>query len=276
MALGVSKSATGADMDDSVKFSFESYIEAHAEGGELPAIWTPEHVTYRLVEVYDVLRRTPMRLKPKSFGTAWPTMVHEYSDMIDTEKLAQALVTGQTATARGMVQDAEAEVQRIAEREDTEEAERIAKTPLPDEVSRADEAMGWCMTYLQRRPMQADGLQTWAFCTAGNIPIDVFLRARVDIADAMVHRRKWDSLRESARMIADRANSMMELDPKSVRSIKVRAHAAFKEVAGLKLTIQRKDVWPDRVFTQLWLNVCRKDGAEEIAFRLRRDGVGVR
>jgi hypothetical protein len=263
-------------MNDSARFSFESYIEAYAEEGDIPAIWTPEHVTYRLVEVFDVLRRTPMRYLPKVYGNAWPTMVREYSDMVDTEKLAEALVTGQTVTARGMVQDAEAEARRIAEQEAAEEVERKSKIPLPDEVSRAEEAMCWSMTYLQRRPMQADGLQAWAFCTAGNIPIDVFLRARTAIADAMVHRRKWDSLRNSARMIADRANSMMELDPKSVPSIRARAHAAFKEVAALKLTVQRKDVWPDRVFTQRWLHICRKEGAEEIAFRLRRDGVGVR
>jgi len=57
--------------------------------------------------------------------------------------------------------------------------------------------------------------------------------------------------------------------------IRTGAHAEFKEAAA-QVLVHRKHVWPDRVFSRNWMASCRKEAAEEIAFRLTRDGVGVR
>lgn len=48
------------------------------------AIWTPSLVEERLVEAADVLKRLPER-KAQGCFTTWPTMSHEFSDLIGQE-----------------------------------------------------------------------------------------------------------------------------------------------------------------------------------------------
>ena len=263
-------------MNQIVKPSNDMAFLAAAYGdGTTPKFWTPGHVMVRLTEMFDVIRRTPMRLGPSAFGSNWPQMVRDYSDMLDARKHAEAILSGSVETVRRMEEDAKAEHQRILEEDAVEDAARKVNHPLPDETSRADEAMGWCLTYLQNRQQLADAIQVWAYCTAEKIDIPQFLRARADLADAMVMRRRKEILREIARDTADEANERMERAPHMAPAIRALAHTGFRAAAAT-VFVRRRDVWPDRVFSRTRIDTCRREAAEVISIHLGRDGVGVR
>ena len=252
-----------------------SFLAAAYGDGAVPKFWTPSQVMVRLVEMFDVIRRTPVRLGPSAFGSNWPMMVRDYYDMLDVKKYAEAILSGSVETVRRMEEDAKAEHQRILEEDAVEDAARKVNHPLPDETSRADEAMGWCLTYLQNKQQLADAIQVWAYCTAEKIDIPQFIRARADLADAMVRRRRKEILREIARDTADEANERMERAPRLAPAIRAAAHAGFRAAAAT-VFVRRRDVWPDRVFSRTRIDTCRREAADVISVRLGRDGVGVR
>ncbi len=77
----------------------------------LPARWTARHVGNRLIEAMDVLRRTPDRVGPKSFGSIWPVYSHESGELA-VQAGAGTLSIGRNVVLRGVAAD---EAARAAE-----------------------------------------------------------------------------------------------------------------------------------------------------------------
>jgi hypothetical protein len=94
---------------------------------QAPGEWDSGHVYARIVEALGVLGRTPMQVRPRGHATAWPRYAYSHADLV-----AQA---------------------------DSSELERFMRArnkiripPSADEITRADEAVLWCMQYLGDRP----------------------------------------------------------------------------------------------------------------------------
>lgn len=99
----------------------------------VPERWTPEHVADRMVEAFRTLRRLPMRLAPKEFGTIWPEHRTEQADAF-----------GQTIS--GAIQD----------------RNRAIRGTGAFEVDRMAEALAWPMEYLRDQPALARAVNEWA------------------------------------------------------------------------------------------------------------------
>ena len=242
----------------------------------VPTAWTPEWVTQRMTEAYEVLSRTPVQIWPKGFSNAWPAYVHDDEDRKQQEVL------------------------------------RRRPQPTLDEYSRAEEALFWCFEYLQRYPMQADGLQLYCWCRAYGVSIARMLGARREVADrrieevtdneiaASLHERNKvispkvavrqkteEAMRKErrtalAREVAKWANARLAhaREPQQRANIKANAKIRFereiKRLDAAAIRVTRQDVMPGRVFTKRWLDVCRKQAAARISDELNKARVRVR
>jgi len=156
--------------------SLAELAEAYAEGA-IPSKWTPTQVELRLVEAYDVIRRTPMRIGPKVYGSAWPAILREVDEIErELEELARMSRSAYEELIAQRQDLREAIEIRRTEQQDA--ADRAAQVPSAAEASRADEALGWCLSYLQECQMEADAIQLWAKCTAFDISPEGVLRRR--------------------------------------------------------------------------------------------------
>jgi Tfp pilus assembly protein PilE len=263
--------------------SLSELAAAHASG-EIPSVWTPAHVGLRLVEAYETLRRTPSRIRPARFGTAWPQIVRDGSEFIDAERLAMAQATGSILTANSILEAADKETQAILREDADERLAKEAKQPTSEQTSRADEALGWCFVYLQHRPMQAAALQDWAFCQAYELSVAKFLRRRVVAVEAAMaaaeryeNDRRNRQRRSDAREIAEWANQEMAngINPVAVKAA-AEGMMATAALNAMPVKLRRKDVCPDKCFTERWMNLNRKNGAAELAAALNKAGVPVR
>ncbi len=149
-------------------------------------IWTSQRVFVRMVEMFDVLRRTPMRIGPKAYGSIWPTM----ADVLEVERdlIERAHVDYQAAR---ILQARRRELEGIAEarlKQQREQADRLANRPVPAarETSMAEEAMWWPVRYLADRPLLADALNLWAFCSAYDFSMAGALRDRIETAQTLI------------------------------------------------------------------------------------------
>ena len=258
-------------------------VAAYADG-DIPSVWTPTHVGVRLVEAYEVIRQTPLRIRPAQFGTAWPQIVRDYAELVDAERLAMAEATGSRSTARSIMDAADQETQRILREDADERLAKESKQPTSEQTSRADEALGWCFAYLQHRPMQAAALQDWAFCQAYELSVAKFLRRRVVAVEAAMaaaeryeNDRRNRQRRSDAREIAEWANGEIAAGINPV-AVKAAAEGMMATAAqnAMPVKLRRKDVCPDKCFTERWMNLNRKNGAAELAAALNKAGVPVR
>jgi hypothetical protein len=105
-------------------------------------VWHHELVGARLVEAAATVRRSPMRIWPKQFGTAWP----HYNPMTPGE-LAQL----------------KNELHQAGQLEAWQrEQNRIRIPPSGAELERADEAIGWLPRYLGHDRESAQAVGFWA------------------------------------------------------------------------------------------------------------------
>lgn len=155
---------------------------ADAYDGELLIGWTPEAVQARLIEAADVFSKTPARIGPKRFGTAWPQIVITAQDLVD-EETQQRLMR-----FPHLVGDWQARIDpktiRHLSREKQDEWERAPQAPSASAYSRAEEALLWPARYLGGRPLLADAITLWAFCIATGASLRASLRKRRETADA--------------------------------------------------------------------------------------------
>jgi hypothetical protein len=249
--------------------SVAELAEAYANG-DIPSVWTPAHVQARLVEAFDVLKRTPARIGPATGGNGWPQIVRDFAELIDEEKYADALATGQSRTIEGMLDLMEQEAKEILTREAHADLAR-SKLPTALEASKADEALAWGMEHLQGAPLQSHALHFWALCQAMNWKAAPILRKRAVRADAMVSYRRE---RQRSEIIAKWTAWANEGLGGRLRRAEAINQAAV-DLAGLP-RVRRSDVMPDRVFTKQWLDINRKRGAALLAKRLADAKVRVR
>lgn len=206
----------------------------------IPTRWTPEYVVLRLVKAFDAVHRGVSRPGPKQFGSNWPSIVQNFEELVDWEEFDRSIAEGRSWKAQRLVSDARREIedQRIR---DAEEAEDRPARPNSLDIDKADEAILWCARYLGADPLRADALQLHAFCIARNLKTAKVLRRRAVKADLLLERRRKD-----------------ERDPEA------RKH------------IGRRDVMPNRVFTQQRMDLVRKEAAATIARALNKARVMVR
>jgi hypothetical protein len=51
------------------------------EDAPIPEIWTPAHVSRRLVDAFKILHRTPRLRGPKGVGGSWPPHCYDWQDL---------------------------------------------------------------------------------------------------------------------------------------------------------------------------------------------------
>lgn len=252
-----------------------SELAAAYADGDTPSVWTPAHVQLRLIEAYGVLSRTPDRVGPKMFGSNWPAIVRDFADLVEAEKLEEAIRTKNVRTLQSLLASVDRLAKDVIGQEAQEAADRVG---LPDsiEASRAEEALSWGVQFLQRHPLQSDALHMWAFCTARGYKMAPILRKRVLAADAKIAYRREQQKRDLARFWSAWANERIAASLQSPASIKAEAIKLARARLAQFPRIKRSDVIPDRCFTKQWLDSNRKIGAELLAKALRKAGVSVR
>jgi hypothetical protein len=211
--------------------SLRSLAEADAHGG-----WTPERVQARLIEAYDVLRRLPGRLGPKAHGNAWPEFrsvavydEHELRDLLALDRMAyRAAVAENEEVRQARVADQRAKADK-------------PKAPEADEVSRAQEALGWALSHLRDAPLQADALGLWCLCTASCGNLEAILRQRRQIADDLVEDRRKEIRAEEKRdraIMAELRKRTQRVDPLVER----RQAAETEAMAALRQEVIAKAI----------------------------------
>ncbi len=206
--------------------------------------WTPELVIMRLVEGFDVLNRTPTKIGPKSPGGSWPHFVH----LVEEDDAFKALAAIAPEMADRLMQEEIDDIIASKVEEHRNEADRQIKVPSPAETSRADEALGWCLTYLRDEPMQADAVQLYARCRAKHSSAAAILRGRCIKADEIIEDRNAE----------------------------IRADEARDKMIARELYRRRSQVMTGRVFTKRYFDLMRKRGAQTLAKALNKEGVEVR
>lgn len=105
-------------------------------------VWHHELVGARLVEAAATIRRMPMRIWPKQYGTAWPRF--------------EAMTPGELQALKN-------ELQQAGQLEAWErEQNRIRIPPSGAEIERADQALSWILRYLSHDRETAQTVGFWA------------------------------------------------------------------------------------------------------------------
>jgi hypothetical protein len=253
---------------------------SHALGeADIPVSWTPEHVQGRLVEAFEILSRSGIRVGPGRVGNGWPAMVHEFADLVDAQARA------------------------IAERE--RQQQRAAR-PTADELSRMNEALAWPMAFLDGKPLQSDALMLWAYATALDRDMAAMLHQRkkraMKMADEAMRRHNaaphvvdgevkdtrdplvlqaYARRVEIAREVAAITNvALAKADRTTHGSIRAQAQAAFKarcrQEGCLPLSLQPHEAMPGRCLSRTNLDRQRKIAAAAVAAKLERSAVVIR
>jgi hypothetical protein len=159
----------------------EILARAVAYEGDALIAWTPEAVALRMIEAASVFARTPAKIGPSRFKTAWPAIVITAQDLVDEETQQRLL------RFPHLVGDWESHIdpptKRHISREKQAEWNRPS-APTHEEYSRAEEALRWPALFLGDRPLLADAITLWALCMGTNASLRATLRRRVKDADA--------------------------------------------------------------------------------------------
>lgn len=232
--------------------------------------WTPEAVGRRMVESYDVLRRTPMRIWPSGFGSSMPEFFRDAPDLGELQ----------------MWLDAREEWER--------RVTRRANAPTAEEVSRSEEAIHWCARYLADQPLVADAISLWAACLGLRRSLRRAIRERCIRADAMLERAKedipdivtiyTDDAQAAAQKIVARANVAMARSTEAGEVSRIRAGASIQFARAVRegaiverqVRVGRPDVMPGRNFRWHAIDRRRKEAAATISDALNRAGIAVR
>ena len=110
--------------------------------------WHHELVGMRLVEAAATVRRMPMRIWPKQFGTAWPNFA--------------AMTSGELQAFKNeLVRDGGTGALTAWEREQN----RVRIPPSGMEIERCEKALSWLMRYLRHDREMAKVIGHWANTT---------------------------------------------------------------------------------------------------------------
>ncbi len=161
-------------MDADLRSRLAAYHNAQPDG--LPLAWTPEHVQARYTEALRVVGKLPIAVMGGS-GSAWPSVLVDMARAVDAE--ARRTLHGKALDALG-----------IARLDEVEPAVRFASDgPTPDQISRAEEAIAWPMTYLADHAKAADALSLYCYGKAfKSFEVNPFLAERYRQATILAKR----------------------------------------------------------------------------------------
>jgi hypothetical protein len=242
---------------------FRARLNAHASGDDLPSLWTPEHVTTRLIAAYDALHRMRTTSGPSTKPGFWPEVLLDDMERRDLD--------------------------RVADR-----AKAQTRPPLPTayEIELMDEALAWPLQHLTDAPKMADALTLWCACQATERELAPIMRSRVQKAEELFERSIRDLDRNNpgaparrkaiAGMIAADANERLArvTNDKARARIKRNARALFRtrciEDGVLPSITKPADAMPDTVITEYDLGKHRHLAAIRVSRALRRRETPVR
>ena len=283
------------EMADLAQAYASSSVDAPA-----PTRWTPAQVQLRLVEAFDVLRRTPMKIGPRGSSGAWPAILIEWEDLVDEstrERVKARVEAGLYPPSFQILWEEWVDplTKGYLSADADEKIRRDTGRPSSFEIDRADEAMNWCARYLGDEPLKADALHLHSFCIALDLKMAKLLRRRTLRADALVVRRQAeeDAARERrrknmaaealqwrARRLADDSGGVLteERIANITANARIRLQRELERAAAdvKPIKVRRGDVWPGKVFTRWRVDHWRKEAAAAIAAALNRDKVAVR
>lgn len=242
-------------MDDGFRRQIAAYSDMESEDeSAAPRFWTPEWVGRRLIEGYRIIDRSTRYPGPRAHANGWPEMVRDYAELIDFERLQDAVLAGSERTEEMIRAAATAD---IVEQRSKDVDDDVRRRAPPDgfEIELADEALSWSSRHLVGRAVISDALQLWAVCMARGRSIAKELSNRREVAEAKMLVR-WQYLKRH-------------------HDYKVKRREA-EAADWIEPLIVRADVMPNRVFTHQYLNRARKIAASAIAAKLHAEGVEVR
>lgn len=236
---------------------FVDDIRSRAEAlgeGDIPLVWTPEHVQTRLVEAFKLARREP-RVGPRQHANGWPDYLREFGDLTD------------------MIEDEELAARR--------------KRPSASEVSRMTEALAWPGQFLAGRLLASDALMFWALATATGRDMAETLHRRkkkaIALAEEMERRLNAQPHAGDCRSLADQWRAALRLQivrdvAKSIPAEQAQAELRrrLEEANCMPYRFKAHEARPGRVLSRTNLDRQRKIAAAAVAAGLRRQGVAVR
>ena len=225
-----------------------SRLGAYDRDGRLIG-WTPENVSWRLVEAAVVFSRTPALVGPSRLKSCWPAIVVTAQDLVDEE--TQQRLMRFPHLVGNWERHIDDKTHRHMSAKKQAEWESQPAHPSPDQYSRAEEALSWPMRYLHNRPLLADALTLWALCEATGASIRATIRSRVEAADAARY-----PARRHTRHMARLANARESRDPTP--------------------TMTRQEAMPGKNLVHQNIAGYRRTGAAIISAELTASGVVVR
>lgn len=221
-----------------------------------PLAWSPRHVETRLVEAFEILFKIGSTPGPKAFGSNWPGILREFSELVDAQAFA--------------------EHQKVKN--------QIRLRPTVDQISRMDEALRWPAQYLTSFELAADALNLWAACMATDRSIAEVLRARNQQAAVIAGRmqRCQNGALERARYAAacevtswaNRRLADGPCDPERAARIKASAHIRFERaVKDMRpVLVKPSAAMPGKVLSRTSLDRYRYAASAMISERLVEQG----
>jgi len=256
----MTRNANAAMLDDVEAY----YAERDGAGDELPTAWTPEHVMARMVEAFEILFRAGGTVGPKEFGSNWPGIVREFSELVDAQ--------------------AYAEHQR--------EGGKLKLRPTVDDISRMEEALAWPVLYLSDTPIASDALNLWAACKARGTSIKEVLRLRNQEAVRVATLREKDEnakrdaeRRAVAKEVATWANGRIKVSDGTAGArarimanaqIRLERELTAKGILAAQVFVKPSTVMPDKVLSQTSMDRHRYVAAVTISGQLQAMRVTVR
>lgn len=251
----------------------------------LPAIWTPEHVTQRLIEAQRVLRRAPWGggHGGGGSGSAWPSLLIDMAKAVDHEM-------------RAVMNVHILDKMEIARPDEIETPASFASDrPSPDQLSRMEEAMAWPMRFLEGKQLESDAITIYTYAKANRaFDIKPFFKERQRQAQILARRLAHDinasdaqrANREKrvkvAKAVNDDLNRAIEgiTDRAEYDELKRLAIVALRDrcIAEdcMPVTVSLKEAAPGYCLWWSTLGRARKRAAGIIAKGLRKDRAVIR
>ncbi len=254
-------------------------------GDGLPAIWTPEHVTQRLIEAQRVLRRAPWGGGPGSggSGSGWPSLLIDMAKAVDHEM--RRIMNVHILDTMEIARPGEIEIP----------VSFASDRPTPDQLSRMEEAMAWPMLFLEGKQIEADAITIYAYAKANKgFDIKPFFKERqrqakvlarrmahdINASDAQSDQRKKRV--KVAKEVNDDLNRALEgiTDPAEYDELKRLAIFALRDKCiaedCMPVTVSVKQAAPGYCLWWSTLGRARKRAADIIAKGLRKERVVIR
>jgi hypothetical protein len=258
-------------MRESVDSEFAYRVEAMSGDGDLPSVWTAEHVASRLVEAYATLRQMPLSVRPKDDTGFWPAT---YDGDVRVEWGHLPLWD-------------QAEIIVARRKEALSKAKTKPDGITIEQASRMEEALQWpirCLTEIKGGRWQGseqimrDAVTLFGLCEGFGLNAATLLSARYKHASAQADRMVITGAARGAlyEEIFARCRKEIESDLRSTVSRRKRIVTRYKNEYRARSRPQPHEVVTDLCLTPSAYAKWRQRGCEEIAKALRRARVPVR